>query len=37
MRLSAAERAMTHGNNERISVDNLMKTVEFYVRLLKRL
>ena len=37
MSLSAAERAMTHGNNERISVDNLMKTVEFYVRLLKRL
>ncbi|MDD3920160.1 MAG: M20 family peptidase [Eubacteriales bacterium] len=37
MALTKEERAMIHGNDERIKLENIEKTVQFYVRLIKQL
>ena len=37
MRMSTEERAMIHGNNERVPVETLITTVQFYIRLMKML
>jgi carboxypeptidase PM20D1 len=36
MDLTTEERATIHGNNERIRLDSLYRSVEFYIRLLKQ-
>ena len=36
MRLSPGENASVHGNNEKLAVDKIAESVEFYIRLIKK-